>query len=82
MRFGHDGTFARCTRCEGEDFYPAFPFTPDRREVMVCTRCENQALYSDLIKRTRPGVQTAEKEEWTPPQTPADKPPTRRNRQK
>jgi hypothetical protein len=56
MRFGIGGTFARCSACQGEDFYPAFPLTADRREVLVCARCENQAIYAELIGR--PGAST------------------------
>lgn len=49
MRFGMGNGFARCSACQGEDFYPAFPLTPDRREVLVCARCDNQAIYAELI---------------------------------
>jgi hypothetical protein len=56
MRFRIAGTFAKCSACQGEDFYPAFPLTPDRREVLVCGRCENQAVYAELIGK--PGAST------------------------
>jgi len=49
MRLKHGGTFVKCTACQGEDFYPAFPLTKDRRDVMVCTRCQNQAVFGELI---------------------------------
>ena len=35
MRFAIGSGFAKCSTCQGEDFYPAFPLTPDRREVLV-----------------------------------------------
>jgi hypothetical protein len=49
MRFAIDGSFAKCSACQGEDFLPAFPLTPDRREVLVCLRCENQAVFAELV---------------------------------
>lgn len=53
MRFRIGGTFAKCRTCEGEDFYPAFPLTPDRRDVMICVRCESQAVYAELVTEPR-----------------------------
>jgi hypothetical protein len=57
MRFGIGDSFARCNACQGEDFYPAFPLTPDRREVLVCARCENQAIFAELIGKPGATVQ-------------------------
>ena len=53
MRFQIGRVFARCSACQGEDFYPAFPLTADRRHVVVCGRCENQAVYDELVRATR-----------------------------
>ena len=50
MRFSIGGAFAKCSACEGEDFYPAFPLTPDRREVVICARCDSQAVYAELVE--------------------------------
>ena len=49
MRFSIGTSFAKCSGCQGEDFYPAFPWSPDRRDVVVCARCENQAVLSELV---------------------------------
>ena len=49
MRFAIGSGFARCAACQGEDFYPAFPFPPDRREVLICAKCQNQTIYAELI---------------------------------
>jgi hypothetical protein len=49
MRFAIGSGFAKCAACQGEDFYPAFPFPPHRREVLVCATCESEAVYSELI---------------------------------
>lgn len=49
MRFSIGTTFAKCSGCQGEDFYPAYPWSPDRRDVVVCARCENQAVLSELV---------------------------------
>jgi hypothetical protein len=78
MRLGFGGVFAKCSACQGEDFYPAFPFTPDRREVMVCVHCENQALYGDLVAKSRQSSELAQKDKWTPTPTPTKKTPSRR----
>ena len=59
MRFGIGNGFARCSACHGEDFYPAFPLTPDRREVLVCARCENQAIYAELIGKPGASIKDA-----------------------
>jgi hypothetical protein len=60
MRFGIGGVFARCSACQGEDFYPAFPLTPDRRHVVVCAKCNNQSVYAELIRTTRECIARAE----------------------
>jgi hypothetical protein len=49
MRFATGSGFAKCAACQGEDFYPAFPFPPHRREVLICAKCESEAIYSELI---------------------------------
>jgi hypothetical protein len=49
MRFPIGSGFAKCAACQGEDFYPAFPFPAHRREVLICAKCENQAIYAELI---------------------------------
>jgi hypothetical protein len=49
MRFSIGARFAKCRGCQGEDFYPAYPWSPDRREVVICARCENQAILSELV---------------------------------
>jgi len=49
MRFSIGSTFAKCRGCQGEDFYPAYPWSPERREVVICGRCENQAILSELV---------------------------------
>jgi hypothetical protein len=49
MRFAIGSGFAKCAACQGEDFYPAFPFPPHRREVLICAKCENQTVYSELV---------------------------------
>jgi hypothetical protein len=59
MRFGIGNGFVRCSACQGEDFYPAFPLTPDRREVLVCARCENQAIYAELIGKPGASIRDA-----------------------
>ena len=64
MRFAIGGSFVRCNACQGEDFYPAFPWTRDRREVLVCARCENQAVYAELIGK--PGASTMADMKTTP----------------
>ncbi len=51
MRFSIASTFAKCRGCQSEDFYPAFPWSPDRRDVVVCARCESQAVLSELVGR-------------------------------
>ena len=53
MRFSIGNTFAKFRGCQCEDFYPAYPWSPDRRDVVVCAKCENQAVLSELVgKRT------------------------------
>lgn len=61
MRFAIGGTFVKCSACQGEDFYPAFPLTADRREVLVCARCENQAVFGELIGKPSARRPEAEK---------------------
>ena len=52
--------------CQGEDFYPAFPLTADRREVLVCAKCEHQAIFSELVGK--PGATaSAAKMPWARP---------------
>jgi hypothetical protein len=81
MRLGIRGAFAKCSGCQGEDFYPAFPLTPDRREVMVCAHCENQHLYAELIGRSQQGSEPAEeKNKWTTAETPTKTSQPRRSR--
>jgi len=61
MRFSIGSTFAKCRGCHGEDFYPAFPWSPDRRDVVVCARCESQAVLSELVgKRLTLGASSSE----------------------
>jgi hypothetical protein len=60
MRFAIGAsTFAKCSACQGEDFYPAFPLTPDRREVVVCARCEQQAVFAELIGKPGATIKAA-----------------------
>ena len=59
MRFSIGNGFAKCSACQGEDFYPAFPLTADRREVLVCARCENQAIFSELIGKPGASIRSA-----------------------
>jgi hypothetical protein len=60
MRFRIGGVFAKCSSCNGEDFYPALRLTADRRDVYVCAACENQVFYPELVERTRREGQAAE----------------------
>ena len=57
MRLQIRGVFIKCRKCQGEDFYPAFPLTAARRDVMICAACENELIYSELAgtggKKTR-----------------------------
>lgn len=69
MRFAIGNSFVRCTACQGEDFYPAFPLTPDRREVLVCAVCENQAVFSELIGKPGASISAAAAQ-WTTRATP------------
>jgi hypothetical protein len=52
MRFRVRGSFARCRACQGVDFYPAFPFPPGRRDVLICATCENETIHSELVEKT------------------------------
>jgi hypothetical protein len=80
MRFGIGGTFAKCGACQSEDFYPAFPLTPDRREVVVCARCEQQAVFAELIGKPGASIRSTGKKEWIPTTTPTRARPSRRSR--
>jgi len=73
MRLKHGGTFVKCTACQGEDFYPAFPLTKDRRDVMVCARCENQAVFGELIGKPSASALSA-KMPWATAPAPALQP--------
>ena len=61
MRLQIGGTFIKCSACQGEDFYPAFPLTPDRRDVIICATCDNQAVKSELLRRSREALEAAKK---------------------
>lgn len=50
MRFSTKGVFAKCAMCRAEDFYPAMPATPDRRDVYVCVRCGHHQVYGELVR--------------------------------
>ena len=66
MRIALGNSFARCAACQGEDFYPAFPLTADRREVLVCANCEHQTIFSELVGK--PGATaSAAKMPWARP---------------
>jgi hypothetical protein len=80
MRIALGDAFAKCTACQGEDFYPAFPLTADRREVLVCAKCEHQAIFSELVGK--PGATAAAaKMPWaTPTLSPTPSRPQRRRR--
>jgi hypothetical protein len=81
MRFAIGAsTFAKCSTCQGEDFYPAFPLTPDRREVVVCARCENQAVFAELVGKPGASTQAWAKKQWTAPKIPTRARPSRRSR--
>src|SRR3954462_11603941 len=76
MRLKHGGTFVKCTACQGEDFYPAFPVTKDRRDVMICARCENQAVFGELIGKPSASALSA-KMPWATAPAPALQPARR-----
>lgn len=80
MRFAIDGNFAKCSACQGEDFYPAFPLTPDRREVLVCARCEQQAIFAELIGKPGASIRSAGQKDWIPTAAPARARPPRRSK--
>lgn len=62
MRFSIGEGFAKCRGCQGEDFYPAYPWSPDRRDVVICAKCENQAVLSELVgKRLTLGASASQK---------------------
>ena len=77
MRIALGNSFARCAACQGEDFYPAFPLTADRREVLVCANCEHQTIFSELVGK--PGATaSAAKMPWAKPAMSASPNPPRR----
>ena len=80
MRIALGDSFAKCAACQGEDFYPAFPLTADRREVLVCAKCEHQAIFSELVGK--PGATaSAAKMPWaTPTLSPTPSRPRRARR--
>jgi hypothetical protein len=80
MRFAIGDTFAKCSACQGEDFYPAFPLTPDRREVVVCARCEQQAVFAELVGKPGATIKAAAQKESIPTTAPRRTRPSRRNR--
>ena len=53
MRFRIGGVFAKCNACNSDDFYPAMRLTADRRDVYICTACENQVFIPELVERAR-----------------------------
>ena len=53
MRFRIGSVFAKCPRCQGDDFYPAMRLTADRRDVYICAACEIQVWYPELLERAR-----------------------------
>ncbi len=53
MRFRIGSVFAKCPRCQADDFYPAMRLTADRRDVYICAACENQVWYPELVERAR-----------------------------
>ena len=53
MRFRIGSVFAKCPRCQADDFYPAMRLTADRRDVYVCAACDNQVWYPELLERVR-----------------------------
>jgi hypothetical protein len=78
MRIALGDSFAKCAACQGEDFYPAFPLTADRREVLVCAKCEHQTIFSELVGK--PGATAAAaKMPWARP-TYSTSSPSRRRR--
>jgi hypothetical protein len=73
MRLKIGGTYVKCAACQGEDFYPAFPLTKDRRDVMVCARCDNQAVFGELIGKPSASALSA-KMPWAAAPAPALQP--------
>jgi hypothetical protein len=59
MRIALGHTFAKCAACQGEDFYPAFPLTADRKEVLVCGKCGHQTVFSELVGKPGATAQAA-----------------------
>jgi hypothetical protein len=66
MRFRIGGTFAACTGCGREDFFPALAITSGRRDVFICAHCGNEAFYSELIRRAGKEAGRASGEEPAP----------------
>src|ERR1043166_2129524 len=79
MRLKHAGAFVKCSACQGEDFYPAFPLTKDRRDVMVCARCENQAVFGEMIGKPSVSAHSAKMPWATAPAQWPDRKSTRLN---
>jgi hypothetical protein len=76
-----NNTFAKCAACQGEDFYPAFPLTADRKEVLVCGKCEHQTIFSELVGKPGATAQAAGMPWAKPALTPKPRPArTRRAR--
>ena len=53
MRFNIGGSFAQCSGCGRDDFFPALALSKGRRDVYICAHCGNEAYYSELISRAR-----------------------------
>ncbi len=53
MRLNFGGKYARCRTCQGEDFIPAYPLPASRRDVVICARCGNEMIYSDIAREMR-----------------------------
>jgi hypothetical protein len=49
MRFSIGGSFAACTGCGREDFFPALALSKGRRDVFICAHCGNEFVYGELI---------------------------------
>ena len=53
MRLSIGGIFAKCTKCEGNDFEPAVKTAKGYRDMYACLRCRTEARYSDLLTQIR-----------------------------
>jgi hypothetical protein len=81
MRIALGNAFAKCSACQSEDFYPAFPLTADRKEVLVCAKCEHQAIFAELVGK--PGATAkAAGMPWTAPASTSKANGTRRARRR